>query len=188
MQKSYRLHPATTICANLAVLFVSAPFLLQFCNHNSLTQLLTMANLTIKQKKEWARMLYLDGTTLYTQAEISEKVGISRITLGRWIKDEKWAELRVSVTMTREQSIKRLYRQIDEVLGVIERRPCGERYPSSQESDTIKKITASIKPNTLLKIEPDAEVLLEAQGFARRVGPKIKIDTQYLETIKEAIL
>ena len=64
-----------------------------------------MANLTIKQKKEWARMLYLDGTTLYTQAEISEKVGISRITLGRWIKDEKWAELRVSVTMTREQSI-----------------------------------------------------------------------------------
>lgn len=104
-----------------------------------------MANLTIKQKKEWARMLYLDGTILYTQAEISEKVGISRITLGRWIKDEKWAELRVSVTMTREQSIKRLYRQIDEVLGVIERRPCGERYPSSQESDTIKKITASIK-------------------------------------------
>ena len=104
-----------------------------------------MANLTIKQKKEWARMLYLDGTTLYTQAEISEKVGVSRITLGRWIKDEKWAELRVSVTMTKEQSIKRLYRQIDEVLGMIEKRPQGERFPSSQESDTIKKITASIK-------------------------------------------
>lgn len=59
---------------------------------------------------------------------------------------------------------------------------------ADQLNAIIEKITASIKPNTLLKIEPDAEVLLEAQGFARRVGPKIKIDTQYLETIKEAIL
>ncbi len=31
-------------------------------------------------------------------------------------------------------------------------------------------------------------VRLDLQGYARRVGPKIKIDTQYLETIKETIL
>ena len=59
---------------------------------------------------------------------------------------------------------------------------------ADQLNAIIEKITASIKSNTLLKIEPDDEVLLEAQGFARCVGPKIKIDTQYLETIKEAIL
>ena len=49
---------------------------------------------------------------------------------------------------------------------------------ADQLNAIIEKITASIKPNTLLKIEPDADVLLEAQGFARRVGPKIKIDSK----------
>lgn len=57
-----------------------------------------------------------------------------------------------------------------------------------QLNNIIEKITASIKPNTLRKIEPDAEALLEAQGFAHRVGPRIKINTDYLEIIKEAIL
>ena len=57
-----------------------------------------------------------------------------------------------------------------------------------QLNTIIEKITASIKTDTLRKIEPDAEVLLEAQGFARRVGPKIKINTNYLDIIKEAIL
>ena len=55
-----------------------------------------MTNLTSKQKKEWARQLYLDGTQVFTQQEIAEKVGISRKTLSKWVVDEKWNELRIS--------------------------------------------------------------------------------------------
>lgn len=57
-----------------------------------------------------------------------------------------------------------------------------------QLNEIIEKISASIKSNTLRKIEPDAEVLLEAQGFVKRVGPKIKIEQSFLDTIKKAIL
>ena len=38
-----------------------------------------------KQKKEWAKTLFL--TTNMTQAEIAEKVGVARISVVRWAKE-----------------------------------------------------------------------------------------------------
>lgn len=52
----------------------------------------------------------------------------------------------------------------------------------------IQKIKGSLRKDLFRKIEPDAEVLLEAQGFAHRPGPKLKINSAFLEKIKEAIL
>lgn len=52
----------------------------------------------------------------------------------------------------------------------------------------IEKIKASINPRTYRKIEPDAELLLETQGFAHRPGPKIHINPKIIETIQEALL
>ena len=52
----------------------------------------------------------------------------------------------------------------------------------------IEKIKASIKPETYRKIEPDAELLLETQGFAHRPGPRIQVNPKIIETIKEALL
>ena len=47
-----------------------------------------MADLTIKQKKEWAAMLYLKENL--TQVEIAEKTGVSKVTINKWVKGEKW--------------------------------------------------------------------------------------------------
>ena len=47
-------------------------------------------DLTIAQKKEYAGVLYLKDNL--TQQEIAEKVGVSRQTLSKWIKAEKWEE------------------------------------------------------------------------------------------------
>ncbi|MBP5161000.1 MAG: WYL domain-containing protein [Alphaproteobacteria bacterium] len=52
----------------------------------------------------------------------------------------------------------------------------------------VDKIRASIKQDTFRRIEPDAEELMRAEGIACRPGPKIKIDEQILNPIREAIL
>lgn len=52
----------------------------------------------------------------------------------------------------------------------------------------IQKIKGNIRQDFFRKIEPDTEILLEAQGFAHRPGPKLKINADFLEKIKEAIL
>lgn len=52
----------------------------------------------------------------------------------------------------------------------------------------INKIKANIKIDVYRKIEPDSEALLEAEGFIRRPGPKLKVDKVIIATIREAIL
>ena len=45
-----------------------------------------MAELTNEQKKAWAKTLYTRETL--TQAEIAERVGVSRVTVNNWIGKE----------------------------------------------------------------------------------------------------
>ena len=59
----------------------------------------------------------------------------------------------------------------------------------SEELDKIiLKIKASIKPEIFRRIEPDAEELIRAEGLVCRPGPKIKIASEILNPIREAIL
>ncbi len=51
-----------------------------------------------------------------------------------------------------------------------------------------EKIRANIVDKTYRHIDTDAEVLLEAEGFAHRVGPKILISQEILCEIRKAIL
>lgn len=126
-------------------------------------------SLTAKQKKEWARTLYLDGTTVYTQQEIADKVGISRKSLSKWIADEKWNELRVSLTMTKEQAVKRLYKQLEDINFLIESREKGERHATPSESDTISKISSAIdKLQTEVGIKEVVNVSTKVIEFVRK--------------------
>lgn len=108
-------------------------------------------SLTSQQKKEWALSLFIKDNL--TQAEIAEKVGVSRQTVNRWASAEKWEERRVGVTMTREQQIGNLYKQIAEINRVIASRPEGQRFATAAEADSITKLTTAIK-----KLETDAGI------------------------------
>ena len=50
------------------------------------------------------------------------------------------------------------------------------------------KIRAIIRPEVTRRIEPDVELLLEAEGLAMRPGPRPKVDTEIVVTLRQAIL
>lgn len=102
-----------------------------------------MADLTNKQKKEWAGMLYLKENL--TQQEIADKVGVSRITVNKWIKAEMWEQRKVGLTLTREEQIRLLYQQVAEITRNIKKRDEGKRFATSKEADVLIKLSSAIK-------------------------------------------
>lgn len=102
-----------------------------------------MADLTNKQKKEWAGMLYLKENL--TQQEIADKVGVSRITVNKWIKAEMWEQRKAGLTLTREEQIRLLYQQVAEINRNIKDRPEGKRFATSKEADVLIKLSSAIK-------------------------------------------
>ncbi len=106
-----------------------------------------MANLTIAQKKEWAKLLFLRENL--TQKEIAERVGVSAVTINKWVKNERWEDLRVSITITKEEQLKNLYRQLAEINNAIAERE-RNKFATSAEADTITKLA-----NAIDKMETD---------------------------------
>jgi transcriptional regulator with XRE-family HTH domain len=120
-----------------------------------------MADLTVKQKKDWAKMLFTKENL--TQAEISEKVGVRRATVNKWINSEKWEHFKVSITITKEEQLKNLYRQLQELNAAILVKPEGKRYANAAEADTITKLANAIgKMETELSL---AEIISAFGGF-----------------------
>ncbi|MEE1081335.1 MAG: helix-turn-helix domain-containing protein [Bacteroidales bacterium] len=100
-----------------------------------------MANINI-DKKSIAKALYVQSG--YTQEEIAEKVGVTRQTVGRWVKAEGWEELKASQTITPAQIIAQFNRQIVEINNKISEREVGQRFATPQEADAINKLASSI--------------------------------------------
>ena len=91
-----------------------------------------MADLTNAQKKEWAKTLYLRENL--TQQEIADRVGCSRVTVSNWVRAGKWEEQKVGITLTRQEQVGNLYRQVAEINRSIADRPEGERFATSKEA------------------------------------------------------
>lgn len=101
-----------------------------------------MADLTNAQKKEWAKTLYLRENL--TQQEIADRVGCSRVTVSNWVRAGKWEEQKVGITLTRQEQVANLYRQVAEINRSIAERPEGERFATSKEADILGKLAAAI--------------------------------------------
>jgi len=130
-----------------------------------------MADLTIAQKKDWAKLLYTKENL--TQAEIADRVGVTRVTINKWINVEKWEMLKVSITMSNEEQLKNLYRQLSELNNVILTREDKARYAMPAEADVIKSLSASIKNlQTELGLSEITSVFGGFIQFLRTYGPK----------------
>ena len=102
-----------------------------------------MADLTNAQKKEWAKTLYMRENL--TQQEIAERVGVSRVTVSNWVRAGKWEEQKAGLTLTRQEQVSNLYRQVAEINRAISARAEGERFPNSKEADILGKLSAAIR-------------------------------------------
>lgn len=102
-----------------------------------------MAELSIKQKQEWAQQLYCDGGT--TQKAIANKVGISEKTMSKWVDKYNWETLRKSLLITKQEQLSRLYDQLDNITTEIRDRDTGKNYATPAEADTIVKLTKAIE-------------------------------------------
>ena len=127
-----------------------------------------MAELTNQQKKDWAKTLYLRENL--TQQEIADRVGVSRVSVSNWIRTGKWEEQRTALTLTREEQVRSLYRQVAAINKAIEERPEGERFANTTEADIIGKLSKSIKQmETEVGIADVISVLTKFIEFLRPV-------------------
>lgn len=67
------------------------------------------------------------------------------MTVNNWIGKGNWEQLKASITITREEQLKNLYRQLAELNNAIMGKPEGERFPNAAEADTISKLSNAIK-------------------------------------------
>lgn len=99
--------------------------------------------MTRQQKKDYAKMLFLKSDL--TQKLIAGRVEVTEKTLGKWIKEEDWDMLKSSLIITKEEELRRLYQQLNELNNHIADRTEGNRYATSKEADTISKLASAIK-------------------------------------------
>lgn len=68
---------------------------------------------TLEDKKEYARLLFMQGEQ---QNTIAEKTGVSRQTINRWVTDNGWLEKRAAEHITRPELVNKLLRTIDRMI------------------------------------------------------------------------
>lgn len=112
------------------------------------------------QEKEYAKILYVNEKL--TQKEISERVGVTEKTVGKWIEVGGWNKLRESLLATKPYNIDLMYQSLtalnESFIGKV---------PTSSQLDSVSKLTASIK-----NLETDlglGEIFTVGQSFIQWV-------------------
>lgn len=122
-----------------------------------------MADLTRQQQKDYAKQLFLNEPGI-TQAEIAQRVGVSKNTICKWVNEGRWEDMKTSMLVEKDTQLARLYTQLRKWNDAVENRPDGEQYLLSKEADAVVKITAAIKnleteTNTAEKMSTGKEFL-----------------------------
>jgi len=128
-----------------------------------------MANTTLtnKQKKEWAQVLFLRENLL--QKEIAAKVGVAEKTISEWVNKGNWEQLRSSLIITKEEELRRIYMQINELNTFIFQKEEGQRFANSKEADTLNKLAATARAlETDVSLAETIEVFKQFLQFVKR--------------------
>lgn len=72
-----------------------------------------MTKAELEKKKSTARALFMSGME---QAEIAERVGVSRVTISKWCVAEGWKETRAAKNITRPELVNKLLLTIDNLI------------------------------------------------------------------------
>jgi uncharacterized protein YjcR len=111
---------------------------------------MAMTKKEASQKRDLAKMLFLHENL--TQKEVASRVGVSEVTVCKWAKADAWDGMKVSITITKEEQLKNLYRQLSAINEEIASRP-ERRFATTSEADLICKLA-----NAIDKMETDIGV------------------------------
>lgn len=67
----------------------------------------------LEEKREYARLLFMQGET---QKVIAEKVGVSAVTVNKWVAENGWQEQRAAANITRPELVNKLLHTIDKLI------------------------------------------------------------------------
>lgn len=70
----------------------------------------------LEQKKELARMYYMNGDT---QKVIAERVAVSEQTISSWVDKEGWAARRAGINVTRPELVNKALQALNKVLDQV---------------------------------------------------------------------
>lgn len=93
------------------------------------------------RKKELAQFFYCNSQL--SQKEIAEKVGVSEVSMSKWVRDGKWDTLKASITITRQEQLNRVYQQISAINNKITEEQKG--IPSGADADVLAKLAAVVE-------------------------------------------
>ncbi len=99
--------------------------------------------LVIAQKKEMARALYLQGETI--AKVLASKVGVNEKTMGNWIKNEGWENLRKNIPLVKQQQLQNLLSELEQLNEFIKTKPEGKRFADAKEGDVRRKLIKDIE-------------------------------------------
>ncbi len=136
-----------------------------------------------------------------TLSEIEERYGVGRRTAQRMrdailrlypqaeesVDEERRPRWRIPSTGTiaRGQFTADEVADLEAAVRVLERD--NQKQRARTVTGILRKLKASLKPEAARQLEPDIEVLLEAEGLAMRPGPRPLIRPEILDTIRLAI-
>ncbi len=129
------------------------------------------------EKKEFARILYMNGTS---QKEISEKIGVSKQTVNKWVAQHNWAELRAAQNISRPELINKILRAIDKELEDNLNNP-GQK----ANSDRLSKLAATIK--SLDKKASVVDIIEAFMGFGVWLNQQAGVDKDLSEKLLKDI-
>lgn len=100
-------------------------------------------NITIKQKKDYAKVLITKEKL--TQKEAAERVGVSTVTMNKWFKEGQWDKLQKNFLLTREEQMGLLLNELSAINEHIQTFPEGQRFADSKLGDVRRKLVKDIK-------------------------------------------
>ncbi|MEO0337591.1 MAG: DDE transposase family protein [Bacteroidota bacterium] len=126
--------------------------------------------MTINEKRELAEYLYTSGA-ISTQTELALRVKVSEVTISKWKNKYKWDDKRKSLLVTRGEELRNLYDQLSELNQWIKDREQGQRFATSKEADTLRKLTASIRElETEVSIGQTIDVFIGFNDWLQKVN------------------
>jgi transcriptional regulator with XRE-family HTH domain len=138
-----------------------------------------------QEKKDLAKLLFTKNDL--SQKEVAARVGVTEKTLGNWVRDGKWEDMRKSLLVTKENELRNLIDQLSELNAAIKNKPEGQRYANSKEGDVQIKITSAIRRlTTEAGLTEVLEISTQILGFTQKNFPEhitiaIKILDAYVQ-------